>query len=149
MSVHCVSHGMKTRVPRPFNFYITHNWQVHAIATLHLSITVYTYVSSPKKLVKKRSGFLTQENIIGLQPKCNNSKGVKYVGSIRIMNHTSGSYVVRTLKIVGVHHEENSSAKIPYITIWQYWLGNTKPKKAFRLILNAFKKLLQNLKKNI
>jgi len=20
-------------------------------------------------------------------------------------------------------------AKIPYITIWQYWLGNTKPKK--------------------
>jgi len=38
-------------------------------------------------------------------------------------------------------------AKIPYKTIWQYWLGNTKPKKAFRLILNTFKKLLQNLKK--
>jgi len=33
--------------------------------------------------------------------------------------------------------------------MWQYWLGNTKPKKAFRLILNAFKKLLQNLKKII
>jgi len=32
-------------------------------------------------------------------------------------------------------------AKIPYITMWQYWLGSTKP---FRLILNAFKKLLQN-----
>jgi len=32
--------------------------------------------------------------------------------------------------------------------MWQYWLGNTKPKKAFRLILNAFKKLLQNFKKN-
>jgi len=39
-------------------------------------------------------------------------------------------------------------AKIPYITIWQYWLVNAKPKKAFRLILNAFKKFLQNLKKN-
>jgi len=38
-------------------------------------------------------------------------------------------------------------AKIPYITIWQYWLGNTKSKKAFKLILNTFKKLLQNLKK--
>jgi len=35
-------------------------------------------------------------------------------------------------------------AKIPCITIWQYWLGNTKPKKAFRLILNTLKKLLQN-----
>jgi len=40
-------------------------------------------------------------------------------------------------------------AKIPYIMIWQYWLGNTKPKKAFRLILNALKKLLQNFKKII
>jgi len=38
-------------------------------------------------------------------------------------------------------------AKIPHLTMWQYWLGNTKPKKAYRLILNAFKKLLQNLKK--
>jgi len=37
-------------------------------------------------------------------------------------------------------------AKIPYITIWQYWLGNTKAKKAFKLILNTFKKLLQNFK---
>jgi len=35
---------------------------------------------------------------------------------------------------VGAQHEENSPAEIPYITIWQYWLGNTKPKKAFRLI---------------
>jgi len=34
--------------------------------------------------------------------------------------------------------------------MWQYWLGNTKLKKAFRLILNVFKKLLQNFlnKKN-
>jgi len=39
-------------------------------------------------------------------------------------------------------------ANFSYITIWQYWLGNTKTKKAFRLILNPFKKLLQNLKKN-
>jgi len=38
--------------------------------------------------------------------------------------------------------------KIPYIMMWQYWLGNTKPKKAFILILNAFKKLLLNLKNN-
>jgi len=37
-------------------------------------------------------------------------------------------------------------AKIPDITIWQDCLGNTKPKKAFGLILNAFKKLLQNFK---
>jgi len=40
-------------------------------------------------------------------------------------------------------------AEIPYITMWQYWLGHTKPKKAFRLILNAFKKLLQNFKRNL
>jgi len=38
-------------------------------------------------------------------------------------------------------------AKITYITMWQYWLGNTKSKKAFRLILNPFKKLLQNFLK--
>jgi len=37
--------------------------------------------------------------------------------------------------------------QILYITIWQYWLGNTKPKKAFRLILNAFKKLYRIFKK--
>jgi len=24
----------------------------------------------------------------------------------------------------------NYSTKIPYITMWQHWLGNTKPKKA-------------------
>jgi len=40
-------------------------------------------------------------------------------------------------------------AKIPYIMMWQSWLGNTKPKKAFRLILNPFKKLLQNFKKKL
>jgi len=28
--------------------------------------------------------------------------------------------------------------------MWQHWLGNTKPKKAFRFVLNAFKKLLKN-----
>jgi len=37
-------------------------------------------------------------------------------------------------------------ANFPYITIWQHWLGNTKPKKTLRLILNPFKKLLQNFK---
>jgi len=40
-------------------------------------------------------------------------------------------------------------AKIPYIMMWPHWLGNTKPKKAFRLILNDFKKLLQNFKRNL
>jgi len=29
----------------------------------------------------------------------------------------------------------------------EYWLGKTKPKEAFKSILNTFKKLLQNLKK--
>jgi len=56
-------------------------------------------------------------------------------------------FIVGTLKIVGAHHEENPPAKIPYITMWQYWLGNTKPKKAFRLILNAFKATLEFKKK--
>ena len=31
----------------------------------------------------------------------------------------------------------------------QYWLGKTKPKNAFRLTRNAFKKLLQNLKNHL
>jgi len=30
------------------------------------------------------------------------------------------------------------------MTIWQYWLGKTKPKQAFRSTRNAFKKLLKN-----
>jgi len=32
------------------------------------------------------------------------------------------------------------------MTMGQYWLGKTKPKKAFRLTRNAFKKLPQNFK---
>jgi len=61
------------------------------------------------------------------------------------MNHNS-----RDVEDCGGAPQRRSTlkpAKIPYITMWQYWLGNTKPKKAFRLILNTFKKLLQNLKK--
>jgi len=41
------------------------------------------------------------------------------------------------------------AAKIPYTTMWQHWLVNTKPKKAFRLILNAFKKFYRIKKKII
>jgi len=32
-------------------------------------------------------------------------------------------------------------AKIPYITIWQYWLGNTKPKKSFQIDPKRFQKV--------
>jgi len=46
----------------------------------------------------------------------------------------------------GTPRRKSKPAKIPYITMW---LGNTKPKKAFKLILNTFKKLLQNFKKII
>jgi len=65
------------------------------------------------------------------------------------MNHTVH---IRDVEDCGGAPRRKSTlkpAKIPYITIWQYWLGNTKPKKAYRLILNTFKKLLQNLKKII
>jgi len=43
-------------------------------------------------------------------------------------------------KIVGVHHEEKP-AKIPYITMRQHWLGNTKPKKSFQIDLKRFQKV--------
>ena len=49
-------------------------------------------------------------------------------------------------------HEIISPKKQPQfllMTMRQYWLGKTKPKKAFRLTQNAFNKLLRNLKNNL
>jgi len=40
-------------------------------------------------------------------------------------------------------------AKIPYTTMWQHWLGNTKPKKAYRLILNTVKSCYKIKKKSL
>jgi len=73
---------------------------------------------------------------------------MRTIEGIKALHEQANKIVsVHSMKIVGAHHEENLPAKIPYIMMWQYWLGNNKPKKAFRLILNTFKKLLQNLKK--
>ena len=50
-------------------------------------------------------------------------------------------------KGVGVAHKITSPKKqpqFPLMTMRQHWLGKTKPKQAFRLIGNAFNKLLQN-----
>ena len=51
---------------------------------------------------------------------------------------------------VGVAQEKTSldnQPHFPQMTMTQYWLGKTKPKKAFRLTQNAVNKLLRNLKK--
>ena len=53
-------------------------------------------------------------------------------------------------KEVGVAYEVKSPEKQPQFSqtmMWQYWLGKTKPKQAFRLTQNACKKLLWNFKK--
>jgi len=50
---------------------------------------------------------------------------------------------------VGVAHKVKSPENQPQIsqmTMGQYWLGKTKPKQAFRLTRNAFKKLPRNFK---
>jgi len=70
-------------------------------------------------------------------------KDYKSLGShLLFMNHNSGDIE----DWEGVPQRKFTLK--PAIIMWQYWLGNAKLKKAFRLILNAFKKLLQNLKKN-
>ena len=54
-------------------------------------------------------------------------------------------------KAVGVAHEIKSPKNQPQFSLTttrQYWLGETKPKQAFRSTQNAFNKLLWNLKKN-
>jgi len=56
--------------------------------------------------------------------------------------------VAHSRRLWGVHHEENSS-KIPYITIWQHWLGNTKPKKSFQIDPKRFQKVATEFKKYI
>jgi len=48
---------------------------------------------------------------------------------------------------VGMANEVKSSENQPQVsqmTMGQYWLGKTKPKQAFRLTRNAFKKPLWN-----
>ena len=55
----------------------------------------------------------------------------------------------RDYKGVGVAHKIISPKKqpqFPLMTIRQYWLGETKPKQAFRL---TFNKLLRNFKNNL
>jgi len=50
---------------------------------------------------------------------------------------------------LGVAHKKISPKNQPYLshtTMWQYWLGKTKPKKVFRWTRNTFNKLLQNFK---
>jgi len=50
---------------------------------------------------------------------------------------------------LGVAQEEISPKNQPHFshtTMWQYWLGKTKPKKVFRSTQNAFNKLLKNFK---
>jgi len=50
---------------------------------------------------------------------------------------------------VGVAHKVKSPKNQPefsQMTMGQYWLGKTKPQKAFRSTRNAFKKLLWNFK---
>ena len=63
------------------------------------------------------------------------------------MNHNSGDD-----EEVGVAQKVKSPKNQPQFsqtTMGQYWLAKTKPKQAFRLILNAFKKLPRNLKQNL
>ena len=48
---------------------------------------------------------------------------------------------------VGMAHEVKSlknQLQFSQTTMGQYWLGKTKPKQAFRLTRNAFKKLQRN-----
>jgi len=49
---------------------------------------------------------------------------------------------------LSVAHEKSpkNQPHFSHMTMWQYWLGKTKPKNVFRLTRNAFNKLLQNLK---
>ena len=48
----------------------------------------------------------------------------------------------RDHKGMGVTHPKQTM-------MWQYWLGKTKPKQAFRLTQHVSYKLLRNLKKKI
>ena len=44
-------------------------------------------------------------------------------------------------------HETKNQPQLSQMTMRQYWLSKTKPKQAFRLTRNAFKKLPWNLQK--
>ena len=57
----------------------------------------------------------------------------------------------RDHKGVGMAHKITSPKIQPQFSqamMRQYWLGKTKPKKAFKSTQNAFKKLLRIFKKN-
>ena len=84
-------------------------------------------------------------------------KGHSAPNSIILRYYNRVSYVMivvysRNHKGVGMAHKIISPKKQPQFlltTIRQYWLGETKPKQAFRLTRNAFNKLLQNFKNNL
>ena len=68
------------------------------------------------------------------------------------LSYTTVVVYSRDHKGVGVAHELISCKKQPQFplkTIRQYWLGETKPKQAFRSTQNAFNKLLRNFKNNL
>ena len=63
------------------------------------------------------------------------------------MNHNSGHS--KDDQEVGAAHEVKSPKNQPQFSqtmMGQYWLGKTKPKKAFRSTRNTFKKLPRNFK---
>jgi len=54
---------------------------------------------------------------------------------------------IRDDQEVGMAHKvklPNNQPQFSQRTMGQYWLGKIKPKQAFRLTRNAFKKFLQN-----
>ena len=65
-----------------------------------------------------------------------------------IISYTTIVVYSRDNKGVGMAHEIISPKKkqpqFPLMMIRQYWLGETKPKEAFRPTRNAFNKLLWN-----
>ena len=77
---------------------------------------------------------------------------IRYMSLFECMSISYTTIVVysRDHKGVGMAHEIISpQKKLRFLltTIRQYWLGETKPKQAFRSTQNAFNKLLRNFKK--
>jgi len=87
-------------------------------------ILLYHYALIANKLLNKK---LCSESLI-LLPRVHN-----YVHSRNVEDCGGAPRRKSTLK----------PAKILCITMWQDWLGNNKPKKAFRLILNVLKIFLK------
>ena len=64
-----------------------------------------------------------------------------------ILSYTMMVVYSRDHKGVGVAHEiisPKNQPQFPLMTTRQYWLGEAKPKQAFRSTRNAFNKLLWN-----